>query len=113
MIDIKAFIEHRRFPLENEKCTQGEIALSLLRSGIEFAREYRLNDADIVDFMINGTAVEVKLRAARMLIYRQLERYSKHEEVKRIVLVTLTPMHLPPEINGKPAIVASLGRGWL
>ncbi|PMS08584.1 hypothetical protein C0Z17_29500, partial [Trinickia caryophylli] len=67
----------------------------------------------IPDFLINGIAVEVKTRSPRKAIFRQLSRYAKHEEVRALILLTGTSMQLPPEINGKPALVVSLGEGWL
>ncbi len=66
--------------------------------------------------MVGNIVVEVKIKAKgaqRRNIFRQLDRYAKHDRVHAIVLVTSVAMHLPAEINGKPTFVASLGQAWL
>lgn len=60
--------------------------------------------------MIGGVVVEVKLKGSPTAIYRQLERYAKHECVTAILLVTARSMTLPVQIFGKPAAVSSLSR---
>lgn len=112
---IRALIESTRLPLVNEKVTQEAIENLFALHGLECKREHRLSDSDIPDFFFadTGLLIEVKLRAPRMGIFRQLERYAEHEAVKALMLVTATAMHLPVEIKGKPAMVVSLGRGWL
>ena len=43
----------------------------------------RLTDADIVDFMVGGIAIEIKLRGAKKKdVYRQLCRYARHDRVE-------------------------------
>jgi hypothetical protein len=104
------------FPMHSEKETQAEIAKALTKGGFVFEREKRLSAEDIPDFLVkDGIVIEVKLRTgiSKMNIYRQLERYSRHETVKEIILVSNITMGLPPEINGKPAYFLSLGRAWL
>jgi hypothetical protein len=108
----RLLISHR-LPLSDEKILQAEMASVFLGAGIAFDREVRLGDGDIVDFMVGGTAIEVKIKGARRAIYRQLERYARHERVAAILLATNVPMGLPALIGGKPAAVAELGRCWL
>jgi hypothetical protein len=113
----------RRLTLADEKRLQIEIAEVLTSasvlagSSISFRREVRLGDGDIVDFMIDGPiegiAIEVKIKGNARSIYRQLERYCAHDEVRAIILATNVPMNLPDTINGKPTAIAALGRGWL
>lgn len=110
---VKAIIERNCLPLNDEKLTQAALANVFAFAGIEFEREVRLSDADIVDFMVGGIAVEVKIKGAKAAIYRQLERYAQHDCVASILLVSSRSMHLPALINGKPALVASLSRGWM
>ncbi|HYD58943.1 MAG TPA: hypothetical protein VEC35_01215 [Noviherbaspirillum sp.] len=111
---VTNLIEVSKLSLTDEKQTQVQIATVLDAGGVEFEREARLSDKDIVDFLVDGgVAVEVKIKGQRKAIYRQLERYSAHESVKAIVLVTSVCMHLPADIGGKPASVASLSKGWL
>lgn len=110
---IVAFFHARRFPLTDEKILQARIAECLVKEEIEHEREVRLAPGDIVDFVISGVAVEVKIKGAKRRIYDQCARYCQHDGVKALVLATAVPMGFPPEIHGKPCYVASLGRGWL
>lgn len=103
-----------RYPLSQEKVTQAAISLWLTECGIYSEREVILGAGDIVDFMVGGVAIEVKLRGAqKMAVYKQLCRYAKYPVVKAIVLVTNLSMGLPDEIEGKPAYYVSLGRSWI
>jgi hypothetical protein len=117
MYDLATLLQQQRFSAEQEKLTQMEVERFLRSKGINFEREKPLSDRDIPDFLIHTelgyVVLEVKRRCPRKTIYRQLERYAKHETVIGLILLTGTSMGLPPEINGKPAILASLGVGWL
>lgn len=110
---IKDFIASHRFPLTDEKETQAKMEEALIAAGIPFEREVRLSDEDTVDFMIDSVAVEVKLKGSPTAIYRQLERYARHDCVAAVLLVTARSMTLPPQIHGKRASVSSLSRAWL
>jgi hypothetical protein len=113
---VVALIHGNRITLSNEKAAQAEINELLTMAGYEFTREKRLSPRDTPDFFIaeSGLAIEIKMKGAgRMDIFRQLSRYAKHDEVKAILLATNVSMGLPPEIEGKPAYFASLGRAWL
>jgi argininosuccinate synthase len=80
----------------------------------DMLREHRLATGDIIDFFVDGVAVEVKLKRNQPpSILFQLKRYARHESVTSLVLVTNRAMGLPREINGKPAYYVSLGRAWL
>lgn len=100
-----------------EKQAQCELEHWLANSGFKFEREYRLSERDIVDFVVHTdtglVAIELKIKAQRMSIYRQLCRYAKHDEVAAVVLLTGTAMNLPALIENKPAAVISLGEAWL
>lgn len=76
-------------------------------------KEYRLSPYGNVDFFMDGTAVEVKIKGSPMAIHRQLERYAKHPEVKEIILITSKTMTLPATINGLPAHVINISKSWL
>ena len=110
---IVHLLTSHRLPLSDEKQLQAAIAAVFETAGLPFQREVRLNEGDIVDFMVGRTAVEVKIKGNRRDIFRQLERYCDGASVGDIVLATNVPMGLPPEIRGKPASIALLGRGWL
>lgn len=122
MIDapqLVALIGRHRLPLHDEKATQGALESLLLERNIAFEREKRLGAGDRVDFFVapdssgGGIAVELKLRAPRRGIYKQLKRYAGYPAVRALVLVTATAMGLPPEIQGKPSYYVSLGRAWM
>lgn len=71
---------------------------------------------DIPDFFLpSGLAIEVKLKTQRskMDVFRQLQRYAAHEEVRALLLITNLSMGLPSTIGGKPAYYAALGAAWL
>lgn len=103
-----------KLDLSAEKRTQDDIARVLTAAGIEFEREVRLSSADIVDFMVGGIALEVKLRGAnKKAVYRQLRRYALHPAVKSILLASNTSMGLPAQIEGKDTYFAKLGEAWL
>lgn len=108
-----------QFPLRigHEKRAQADLEQHLVSGGIPFAREVVLSQQDIPDFVIDTDAgavvVELKIRAQRKRIYKQLERYAQHKAVVALILVTATPMGLPEVINEKPAFVLSIGQGWL
>jgi len=100
--------------LGDEKLLQAETATRLDSAGINYRREVRLSEHDIIDFMIEGgVAIEMKIKGGRHAIYRQCERYCMFDAVRTLVLATNVAMSLPAMINGKPTHVASLGRGWL
>lgn len=112
-----------RLPLSDEKALQEAIGKVLEMELVPFAREVRLDDGDIVDFMAGpgatlqpltaACAIEVKIGGSRRAIYRQIERYCAHGCVAEIVLATNVPMSLPFEVLGKRTAIAHLGRSWL
>lgn len=111
---IAAVIGQGRYELGSEKATQAGIELQLRASLPVVRREHRLAPGDIVDFLVDGVAIEVKLKRNQPAsILRQLQRYARHDAVTALVLVTNRAMGLPPEIAGKPAFYVSLGRAWL
>lgn len=110
-----------RFPLADEKVLQAEMASAFTDAGVLFKREVTLAPGDIVDFLVidmqevrlSGIAIEVKIKGSRRNIFKQLQRYCAHPTVREIILATTVVMGLPETINGKPATVVNLGRGWL
>lgn len=118
--DVKGllrFLSRQRLKTSDEKTAQADLADLLEDAGYEFEREKRLSDKDIPDFVVKLGAqqvvIELKIKAQRKSIYRQLERYAQHSDIDALILYTATAMHLPEKINEKPAFVASMGAGWL
>lgn len=120
---IVELMQRYRLTLSDEKLLQVQIGQMLELEKVPFAREVRLSEADIVDFMVGdgallqplgqACAIEVKIGGSRRAIFRQIERYCVHQQVAEIVLATNVPMTLPFDVHGKPTAVAHLARGWL
>ena len=115
MQKIVQIIESLRLDLSDEKRLQSDLETALRKAGLSFAREQALSARDIPDFLLqDGIVIECKLRPAqKMAVFRQLDRYAHHPEVRGIVLATNLSMTLPETIREKPAVMASLGKGWL
>ena len=91
-----------------------EIEAALIEAGIPTAREVRLSDEDIIDFVVDETiGIEVKIKGSKMAIYRQMERYAQHASLSALILITNVPTGFPEEINGKPVYVVNLAKAWL
>lgn len=99
-----------RYSFVNERDLQDGIAQVLRLRGIRFDRELRLAPEDVPDFMVDGTAVEVKVDGSLSAVTRQLHRYAQHKPVRALLLVTSLDRlsRLPEELNGKPVAVLSL-----
>lgn len=115
LVEIQKALKRKRLDLSDEKRLQSDIASAFTNHGIPFSREVAVGAGDIVDFMVGGIALEVKIRGggSAMNIYRQVERYCKSDQVEVLVLMTAKTMTLPESINGKPVYVLSLGRTQL
>ena len=111
--NLVAFLQARRWPLSDEKALQAAIAAELAEACFAAEREVRLSATDVVDFMVEGVAVEIKIKGSKRNIYRQCARYCSHERVRALVLATNFKVGMPPERGAKPCYVADLGRGWL
>jgi len=107
-------IRAARLDLSDEKATQRDLAEMFTQERIFFAREVRLSRADIIDFMIQGIGIEVKLQGAvKTAVHRQLVRYAKHDNIKCLILVSNLSMGLPQQIEGKDVYFVSAAEGWL
>lgn len=113
LAELKRFFGLARFPLNDEKNLQAAMQQHLEGDGRPFMREHVLGPGDVVDFMVDGIAVEVKIKGQRRAIYRQCKRYAAHEAVEGLLLITNVAMGFPEEMEGKPTAVLNLGRAWL
>lgn len=113
--NIQLALKNKKFNLSDEKLLQKDIALAFDESNIDYKKEVRLDNKNIVDFMIDNLAIEIKIqtKASKMSIYRQLERYSQYDEVHAILLITSKTIPFPNEINEKEIFVLSLSRTQL
>lgn len=115
-LTIDLFVEllkKSRLSINTEHDCKNQMAGVLKANGIRFVTEYVLDARSRLDFYLEGTAVEVKLKGSRMEIYKQCERYCAHPAVKDLVLATNRAMNMPLVINGKRVIVMNLGKAWL
>ncbi len=111
--NITRLLNSKRLNLNSEKELQKEIEDLFVKNGISYQREYRFDSNNIVDFFIDGVAVEVKIKGAKKAIYRQCERYCNFDDTKALLLVTSTSMGFPKQINNKDCYYYSLSRNWL
>ena len=113
VMDIGDAILGCQLDLSSEKVLQSQILDLFSENQIDAEPEYRLSSDDIVDFFINGLAIEVKIKGRANEIYRQCKRYTEHQEVTGLLLITNRSMGFPEQINGKPCYVLTLGKSWL
>jgi hypothetical protein len=96
-----------------ESEVQAAIERALEEAGVRYSREVVLCPKCRLDFYIDGLAIEVKLQGTAPSLIRQIHRYSMHNEVRELLVVTnlsrLTQM--PLELNGKPVRVQRVGYG--
>jgi len=112
--DVVTLIRTSKLDLSTEKRAQSDFEQRLKDSGVWYEREVRLSDHDIVDFLIDGIAIEFKLRPkGKKAVYRQLCRYATYDRVKAVMLVSCTSMGIPEQIDGKDTYFVKLGEAWL
>lgn len=104
----------RRISLEDEKRSQNEIWALFEASPATWQpqREVRIAGG-IIDFVVDTTGVEVKLKGQPAAIERQMKRYAAEPGIDGLVLVTAKPVALGGKIGGKPVVVFDLARAWL
>lgn len=109
-VDVARWLRLGRYRLGYEALLQEDVRDRLTAGGFPFKREFVLGPGERVDFLVNESiAVELKIRAAKRVIYRQMQRYAAHERVDSLILVTACATGLPGTLNGKPVYVVSLG----
>ena len=83
------------------------------RNGIQYKHEFKLIPHKRFDFWIDGIVVEVKKeKPSKITLLNQLNRYTKEERVKAIIVVLEKSMVLPKNLNGKPIFCVSLNINW-
>ena len=80
---------------------------------IEYVHEYRLISHKRFDFWLDGIILEVKKKKpSKITLLNQLNRYTKPDEVKAVIVVLEESMDLPKYLNDKPIFVVSLNANW-
>lgn len=111
---VVAILGAVRFPLAREKETQAAIAAALAQRAVPFEREVDLGRRNIVDFVVAGeTGIEVKVGGSKRDIFEQCRRYCRSGRLSALILATNVAIGFPPDVEGVPCFVVSLGRGWL
>lgn len=99
--------------MDEEFFIHKEIQRALTFEGIKYEHEYKLISHKRFDFWIDGIVLEVKKRVpGKLALLKQLDRYTKSEEVKAVIIVLEKSIDLPKKLNGKPLIVFSLNANW-
>ena len=82
--------------------------------GIRYEHEYKLIPHKRFDFWIDGGVVlEVKKeKPSKITLLNQLNRYTKAEEVRAVIVVLEKSMDIPKYLNKKPIFVISLNANW-
>lgn len=102
-----------RLSASTEAHLHASIAEALTGAGIDHQHEVQLSKRDRIDFMAGPVGIEAKVQGSQMAFMRQLLRYSDHDEIKCLVLVSAKAVFLPSNIGGVPVVVVSVGMGWL
>lgn len=110
---IVAILKSHRYSFADEKELQAGIWKAIENDFQHIVeREFELGDAGVIDFYrVDGLGIEVKIKGSRVAVMRQLARYAKRDEIKRLILVTSRSQlrAMPPELNGKKITVVYIG----
>lgn len=103
---LAAVIGQHRYRYANELELHAGIALALDAAGITYEREVKLDARDRIDFLCEDIGIEVKIKGGPSSVLGQLGRYSRHERIGALMLVTersqLTRVVAAKVLNGKP-----------
>jgi len=99
--------------MDEESFIHKEIQRALTIEEIKYVHEYKLIPHKRFDFWIDGIVLEVKKRVpGKLALLKQLDKYTKSDEVKAIIIVLEKSIDLPKTLNDKPLIVFSLNANW-
>lgn len=111
--EVMQLLRKHRFDLSTEKIVQQEMATLFKSKNIPFEREVRLAKGDIIDFIVGGIGIEIKIKGVKSAIYKQCVRYCEYEKIKILILATSQSLGFPPEINCKSCYVINFSKAWL
>lgn len=113
VVTLCRLLRRLRLPLTDEKALQAQLADELSAAGIEFEREVKIAEGDVIDFIVGGIGIECKIKGSKRAIYFQCERYCQHDAIQQLILLTNVPTGFPSSINGRATFVVNLGLAWL
>jgi len=80
---------------------------------IRYVHEYKLIPHKRFDFWMDGIVLEIKkAKPSKITLLNQLNRYTKSDKVKAIIVVLEKSMDLPKSLNDTPIFVLSLNANW-
>lgn len=90
-----------------------EIMSAFDRYGIRYQHEYKVVSRKRFDFWLDGVVIEVKKqKPSKITLLNQVNRYTRDERVKAVIVVLEETMVFPRELNGKPVFMVSLNINW-
>ena len=98
----------------DEEFIHRQIMNAFDRHNIKYEHEYKLIPHKRFDFYLDGgLVIEVKKeKPSKITLLNQLNRYTKSEKVKAIIVVLEKSMDLPNSLNEKPIFTVSLNCNW-
>lgn len=112
---VVAALDAATLTYTDEVALHEDMARVLTAAGIAHDREVRLTPRDRIDFLCaGGVGIEVKVAGSLAAVTRQMHRYSQHDDVHSLVLVTTKAAHhaIPRTLGGVPVALFSLiGQG--
>ena len=105
--DLRSF----KFNYSTEDELQEALHAALAEAGHSPIREVRLNRHDRIDLLVGGVGIEVKVAGSTGEVLRQLKRYTAHDAIDALILVTTCVRHgaLAGAEIGKPFEVVRIG----
>jgi hypothetical protein len=90
-----------------ERDLQAGVATLLAAEEFTAEPQVRHSPLDRPDFLVDGVAVELKVKGGAAELERQVTRYLGHDQVIGVLVITNRARHrgLPRQINGKPVWV--------
>lgn len=115
--DLRNVIGSYSYRHHSEKDLQDALEYIFKINKIDFSREYRIDNANILDFLVTiedqKCGIEVKIGGAQNDLLRQISRYLRSDKIDCIFVVG-TPFwvnNLPATLCDKPIYVHRIMRG--
>ncbi len=101
----------------SRRMDEQEIHTEIMRAfdfrNIPYQHEYKLIPHKRFDFWLDGIVLEIKKeKPSKITLLNQLNKYTKEEQVKAIIVVMEKAMVLPKMLNQKPIYIISLNANW-